>query len=74
MTTYAVKISSDIIKLVKEYCENKGIKQGYFVEKALQEKIEREEDIEDAYEFTELKIQENNALSFEDYLKKRKKN
>jgi hypothetical protein len=49
-----------------------GLKQGFFVEKAIQSQLEREEMIEDIVELKELRPQEKDALPFEDYLKKRK--
>ena len=46
----AVKISSNIREKVRDFCEHYGIKQGYFVERALEEKLEREETVQDALE------------------------
>ncbi len=70
-TSYAVKISSDIRERVRHFCDRYGIKQGYFVEKALEEKLEREEMVQDALELKRLKYQEPQAIPFEDYLKER---
>lgn len=69
--SYAVKIDSQIIKKIKEFCQEYGIKQGYFVEKALREQLAREELIEDLLDFKELRVEEANAIGFEEYLKKR---
>ena len=71
ITSYAVKMSAAVKELVKRYCDQKGLKQGRFVEMALLEKIEREEDIEDAFEFERLRDEEKKAVSFEQYLKER---
>ncbi len=73
ITSYAVKMSAEVKKLVQGYCERMGLKQGRFVEMALLEKIERDEDVEDAFEFERLRGQEKQAVSFEQYLKGRAK-
>lgn len=69
--SYAVKLEPSLIKKVKEFCLRRGIKQGFFVEKALREQLIREELTEDLLDFRNLRIQEESAISFEDYLKKR---
>lgn len=69
--SYAVKIDPSLIKKIKEFCVQHGIKQGFFVEKALREQLAREELTEDLLDFKSLRIQEESAISFEDYLKKR---
>ena len=69
--SYAVKVDPRIINKVKEYCIGHGLKQGFFVEKALREKLEKEELKEDLLDFKNLHSQEDNAVSFETYLKKR---
>lgn len=69
--SYAVKVDPSIIKRIKEFCLEHGIKQGFFVEKALREQLAREELTEDLLDFRNLRSQEGNAISFEDYLKKR---
>lgn len=69
--SYAVKIDPTIIKKVKEFCVQHGIKQGFFIEKALREQLTREELTEDLLDFKNLRVQEESAISFEDYLKKR---
>ena len=67
-TTFAVKISPEIRKKVKIYCQKYGLKQGYFVEKALKEKLEA---LEDSLEFQKWEPEVPKAVDFEDYLKKR---
>lgn len=69
--SYAVKIDPGLIKKIKEFCIQHGIKQGFFVEKALKEQLAREDLTEDLLDFKGLRIQEESAVSFEDYLKKR---
>ncbi|MEK6714657.1 MAG: hypothetical protein AABY43_01250 [Candidatus Omnitrophota bacterium] len=69
--SYAVKIEPSLIKKVREFCLQHGVKQGFFIEKALREQLAREELIEDLIDFKNLRIQEGSAISFEDYLKKR---
>lgn len=69
--SYAVKLEPSLIKKVKAFCLQHGIKQGFFVEKALREQLAREELTEDLLDFKNLRIEEESAISFEDYLKKR---
>ena len=69
--SYAVKISSGIREKVRNFCDRYGIKQGYFVERALEEKLEREEIVQDALEIKRWKYQEGQAITFGEYLKQR---
>ena len=69
--TLAVKISPDIGNRVKEFCMGHGIKYGFFVEKALQERLEREELKEDLLDMKMLREEEKSAVPFEEYLKVR---
>jgi len=69
----SIKIEKSLIERLKEFCQLHGLKQGFFVEKALKAQIEREEMAEDIIELKELRHEEKNAASFGDYLKKRKK-
>ena len=68
----SIKIEKSLIQQIKEFCQSHGLKQGFFVEKAIKSQLEREELIEDIIELKELGPQEKNAISFDDYLKKRK--
>ena len=68
----SIKIDKSLIQKIKEFCEAHGLKQGFFVERALKAQLEREEMIEDIVELKELRSQEKNAVSFDDYLEKRK--
>lgn len=69
--SYAVKVDPYLIKKIKEYCLEHGIKQGFFVEKALKEQLAKEELMEDLIDLKNLRSQEESAISFEEYLKKR---
>ena len=69
--SYAVKVDPYLIKKMREFCMEHGIKQGFFVEKALREQLEREELSEDLLDFKSLRSQEEGAVSFEEYLRKR---
>lgn len=68
----SIKIERSLIQRIKEFCQLNGLKQGFFVEKALKGQLEREEMIEDIIDLKELHSQEKGAIPFEDYLKKRK--
>ena len=69
--TYSVKVSLDVKAKVKDFCEHYGIKQSYFVETALSEKLAREETVQDVLELKRLKDMEPRSVSFEKYLKDR---
>jgi hypothetical protein len=69
--SYAVKIDPSLVKRIKKFCMEHGIKQGFFVEKSLREQLAREEMLEDLLDFKNLRSQENSAISLEKYLKKR---
>ncbi|MBI4376906.1 MAG: hypothetical protein HY549_10710 [Elusimicrobia bacterium] len=71
--TIAVRLHSQVAERVKRYCAERGIKQGFFIEKALLEKIERDELAEDLLDFKKHKPTEESAISFEDYLRMRQK-
>ncbi|HCJ66008.1 MAG TPA: hypothetical protein DHV62_01450 [Elusimicrobia bacterium] len=70
--TLAVKIDPILSKKVKEFCSKHGIKQGFFVEKALKEQLTQEELLEDLLDFKRYKSQEKEAISFEEYLRMRR--
>ncbi len=69
--SYAIKIDPRVVNRIKKYCFEHGIKLGFFVEKALREQLAREELAEDLLDFKSLRSQEKDAISFEEYLKKR---
>lgn len=70
--SYAVKIESSIVKMIKAFCLSHGIKQGFFVEKALREQLAREELAEDLLDFKNLRGQEAAATDFSKYLLKKR--
>lgn len=70
-STLAVKLDTSIINRVKKFCVERGIKYGFFVEKALKEKLEQEELKEDLLDLKTMKGQEKLAVSFEEYLRNR---
>jgi len=69
----SIKIEKSLIQRIKEFCQDHGLKQGFFVEKALAAQLEKEEMVQDIIELKELRHEEKSAVSFDDYLKKRKK-
>ena len=69
--SYAVKVDPFLIKKIREFCIEHGMKQGFFVEKALREQLAREELAEDLLDFKNLRSQEESAIGFEEYLRKR---
>jgi len=70
-TTLAVKVNYKIANQVKKFCKERGIKYGFFVEKALEERLEREELKEDLLDLKTLRSLENEDISLKDYLEKR---
>ena len=70
--SYAVKIEPSLAEKVRKFCLEHGIKQGFFVEKALKEQLAREEAVDDILDFKTLKPQEKDAIAFEEYLTQRK--
>jgi hypothetical protein len=71
-TTLAVKVDYKIANKVKTFCRERGIKYGFFVEKALEERLEREELKEDLLDLKTLRSLESEAISIEEYLEKRR--
>ena len=71
-STLAVKININVITRVKKFCRERGIKYGFFVEKALEEHLENEELKEDLLDLKTLRDQEKLAIPFEEYLTKRR--
>lgn len=71
-SAYAVKLDQDVLKDLKEFCEEKGYKQGAFVERALRAQMEREEFKEDVFDLIQLRPQEKLARSFRDYHRARR--
>lgn len=71
-SSYAVKLSPGVKKRLKEFCREHGLKQGYFVEEAIKEKIEQMENLEDIADFERHKHLEAQARNLKEYLKERK--
>lgn len=70
-STVAVRISAKVADRMRRYCSSRGIKQGFFVEKALEEQLAREELAEDLLDFRKNRSQEAAAIGFEEYLRMR---
>ena len=70
-TPYAVKINPLLRERVQQYCASRGLKQGAFVERALQEQLTREELLEGLADVKRLKSKEARAAPFteEEYRK-----
>ena len=71
-TTLAVKVNYDVVERVKHFCRERGLKYGFFVEKAILEQLAREELKEDLVDLKNLRELENQAVSLDGYLKKRR--
>ncbi|TBR20940.1 hypothetical protein EPO15_11600 [bacterium] len=69
--TIAVRIDSVVAENLRRYCVERGLKQGFFVEKALREQIERDELSEDLRDLREGRPFEAAAVDLKDYLKGR---
>ena len=68
----SIKIEKSLIQTIKDFCQEHGLKQGFFVEKALREQLAREEMAEDIVELKQLRYQEKEAIGLDEYLKKNK--
>jgi len=71
-TTLAVKVNHAVAERVKQYCRERGLKYGFFVEKAILEQLAREELKEDLVDLKSLRGLEQQAVSLGEYLKKRR--
>lgn len=69
--TIAVRVDSQVAERLRRYCAERGLKQGFFVEKALREQIERDELSEDLRDLREGRAQESAAVGLKDVLKAR---
>lgn len=69
--TIAVRVDSRVAERLRRYCAERGLKQGFFVEKALREQIERDELSEDLRDLREGRAQESAAVGLKDVLKAR---
>jgi len=70
-TTLAVKIDYSVAEKVKSFCRERGVKYGFFVEKAIVTQMEREELKEDLVEMKTLRELETRAVPLDEYAKKR---
>jgi len=70
-STFAIKISEEVLKNFKTFCKEHGIKYSFFIEKAIKEKLEEEELKEDLLDLKTLPQEEKLAIPFEEYLRKR---
>lgn len=68
--TFAIKLDPDILERLKAFCGEHGIKYGFFVEKAIKEQLEKEELKEDMLDLKQLRVQEKEAVSYEEYMRK----
>jgi len=71
-TTLAVKVNYAVAERVKQFCRERGVKYGFFVERAIVESLDREEFKEDLVELKDLRALESQAIPLDDYLKKRR--
>jgi hypothetical protein len=65
----AFKIDVRLADRVRSFCRERGVKYGFFIEKALEERLQREELKEDLLDLKVLRPSEKEAVSVEDYLK-----
>jgi hypothetical protein len=71
-TILAVKINHSVAERVKHFCRERGLKYGFFIEKAILEQLAREELKEDLVDLKNLRVLENQAMTLDEYLKKRR--
>jgi hypothetical protein len=71
-TILAVKVNYSVAERVKRFCRERGLKYGFFVEKAILEQLAREELKEDLVDLKSLRDMEGQAVSLDEYLKKRR--
>jgi hypothetical protein len=71
-TVLAVKIDPAVAERVKHFCRERGLKYGFFVEKAVLEKLALEELKEDLVDLKNLRPLEDQAIGLVEYVKKRR--
>ncbi len=71
-TTLAVKMNYAVAEKVKLFCRERGLKYGFFVEKAVLEQLAREELKEDMVDLKDLRELEPRAIALDEYLNKRR--
>lgn len=70
-TTFALKISKDVIGDLKTFCKEHGVKYSFFIEEAIKERLKEEELKEDILDLKTLQKEEKLATPFEEYLRRR---
>ena len=65
----AFKIDVRLADRVRSFCRERGVKYGFFIEKALEERLQREELKEDLLDLKVLRPSEKEAVSLEEYLR-----
>jgi hypothetical protein len=68
----AVKVDPAVAERVRHFCRERGLKYGFFVEKAVVEKMALEELKEDLVELKSLRDLEDKAVPLDSYVKKRR--
>jgi phage gp36-like protein len=71
-TILAVKVHYVVAERVKNFCRERGLKYGFFVEKAVLEQLSREEIKEDLLDLKNLRELEDTAVTIDSYVKKRR--
>jgi len=71
-TILAVKVHYAVAERVKHFCRERGLKYGFFVEKAVLEQLSREEIKEDLLDLKNLRELEDKAVAIDSYVKKRR--
>jgi hypothetical protein len=68
----AVKVDPAVAERVRHFCRERGLKYGFFVEKAVIEKLALEELKEDLVDLKSLRELEDKAVPLDHYVKKRR--
>ena len=68
----AVKVDPAVAERVRHFCRERGLKYGFFVEKAVVEKMALEELKEDLIDLKSLRDLEDKAVPLDSYVKKRR--
>jgi hypothetical protein len=69
-TIIAFKIDEIVAEKVKAFCRQRGIKYGFFIEKAIVAQMERESLKENLLDVNTLRELENRAVPLDEYAKK----
>jgi hypothetical protein len=72
-TILAVKVHYAVAERVKHFCRERGLKYGFFVEKAVLEQLAREEIKEDLLDMKTIRELEDKAVSIKKYVKQHRK-